>query len=363
MNSLVRQTIGFKNLEVIFVNDCSTDNSGKIIDLYAQQYHNVTAIHFKINSGAAGLPRNEAMKLASAEYLMFLDPDDYYADDACQCLYNQIQKNKYDMICGYYSIISETGELKCEKTDQYNQFTEEPIEIHSQYEKILGMQNAFWCKIYKKSIIVDNHIEFPPYIPGQDTVFLCKYILSCKVIYYINHRIMFYRLREKDNKSISNRCNIDFFKGIQTCYHMIYDIMLEHNKSDYFKYVIAGAIEYYVIKALDSTTLDANEYNLFLQDWKWIFDYYEKMNIKKTSSYTTVLFKAVIKDDYGYAIDILKALKTLRNEMLSIVEGRDWLADQQVKKDAVIKELQDWVKQLEGAKTYYLKQIANLEKA
>jgi glycosyltransferase involved in cell wall biosynthesis len=85
--SIKNQTIGFNNIEVIMVNDCSYDNSGKIIEKYANEYDNCIAIHLKENSGAAGLPRNIAIENASSDYIMFLDPDDYYEKNACKTLH------------------------------------------------------------------------------------------------------------------------------------------------------------------------------------------------------------------------------------------------------------------------------------
>ena len=77
--SVIRQTICLEHIGVIMVNDSSTDNSGKIIEEYAAKYDNFKAIHLPENSGAAGKPRNVGIENATGEYLMFLDPDDYYA--------------------------------------------------------------------------------------------------------------------------------------------------------------------------------------------------------------------------------------------------------------------------------------------
>lgn len=74
------------------VDDGSTDSSGEIMDEYAAEYENFKSIHLQENSGAAGKPKNCGLDHATAEYLMFLDADDYYNDDACEVLYNEIKK-------------------------------------------------------------------------------------------------------------------------------------------------------------------------------------------------------------------------------------------------------------------------------
>ncbi len=377
MNSLLKQTIGFENLEVIFADDCSTDISGSLIDDYAKRYPNVTAIHLKKNSGAAGIPRNEAMKLATAEYLMFLDPDDYYTEEACTCLYEQMKKSGHDLVSGYYSEINEAGELLTDKTKLYEQFEEKTFSVEQQYSEILKLQNAFWCKIYKRSVIIRNEIEFPPHIPGQDTVFLCRYLLCCKEISYIDHKIACYRLREKDNHSISNRCNLVFFIGIQTCYRMIFDYMADKGKADYFVFIVKGLIDFYIMKLLDSDSINEEETNIVLNKWKWIFDYCAESGITCESPYSRLLLPSVLSGDFGYAVNVLAELKIVRKDFLNVITGRDWLADQQRKKDTAITEMQNWSKQQdaiitelqtwsrlqEDAKNYHAEQAVNFENA
>lgn len=85
--SLKNQTIGFENLEIIFIDDCSTDRSAFLIHKFIDKFENVKGIFLESNSGSAGKPRNFGIDVASADYLMFLDPDDFYTNDACEILY------------------------------------------------------------------------------------------------------------------------------------------------------------------------------------------------------------------------------------------------------------------------------------
>ena len=100
IDSLVNQTIGCENLEIIMVNDCSTDGSGEIIDEYADKYDCCVAIHHEKNSGAAYTPRNTGIDACTGDYIMFLDPDDRYTPDACEVLYNAVTRNytKYSFV-------------------------------------------------------------------------------------------------------------------------------------------------------------------------------------------------------------------------------------------------------------------------
>jgi glycosyltransferase involved in cell wall biosynthesis len=84
------------------VDDLSTDNSGKIMDEYAEKYENFTSIH-NDNSVVVGKPRNLGMEIATADYIMFLDHDDYFSDDDCEILYNKISTENVGMVFGNYS--------------------------------------------------------------------------------------------------------------------------------------------------------------------------------------------------------------------------------------------------------------------
>lgn len=108
LNSIINQTIGIKNIQVILVNDCSTDNSHMVINDYTNKYDNFLAIHLEKNIGGAYGPRNIGLKYATGEYLMFLDSDDAYELDACEILYKKISSNQYgnlDLVFGRYKRI------------------------------------------------------------------------------------------------------------------------------------------------------------------------------------------------------------------------------------------------------------------
>ena len=103
-DSILNQSIGFENLEVIFVDDKSTDKSADIIKEYSKKYNNVKSVILDENSGFAGKPRNIGIENATAPYLMFLDPDDIFLEDACEILYDNINKNNLELVSGNYNI-------------------------------------------------------------------------------------------------------------------------------------------------------------------------------------------------------------------------------------------------------------------
>lgn len=97
IDSIIGQT--YKNLEIILIDDESIDSSGKCCDDYAKKDNRIKVIHKK-NGGAASA-RNEGLKIATGEYLTFVDSDDYLDSNACEYMINKIQEHNADLIqCG-----------------------------------------------------------------------------------------------------------------------------------------------------------------------------------------------------------------------------------------------------------------------
>ena len=93
LNSLVNQTI-YKELEIICINDASTDNSLKILEGYEKQYENLIVINSNVNKKQGGA-RNLGIMRATGEYLGFVDSDDFVDLEMYEKLYNEAIKKDY----------------------------------------------------------------------------------------------------------------------------------------------------------------------------------------------------------------------------------------------------------------------------
>ena len=185
LKSIINQTIGLEHLEVIMVDDCSTDKSGEIMDEYANKYENFTAIHLPENSGAAGKPRNIGMEKATGDYLMFLDPDDYYTYDACEVLYEKITNEDVDIVFGKYNIQYENGNVI---PAQYRLYSIDVPEVKAMKtdnkELFHSVPPSLWTKIFKRNLIEQNNIRFPEGIPGQVFGFCSTCFFKSKGSYF-----------------------------------------------------------------------------------------------------------------------------------------------------------------------------------
>lgn len=363
IQSLLNQTIGFENLQVIFVDDGSTDNSKKIIEAYSTQYANVIFLSTDKNSGAAGKPRNVALKEARAKYIMFLDPDDYYSEDGCEILFNEIEKSGADLVSGYYSKIDMENNILSSISKEYECLDISIIDLSEKLSVALSLRNSFWSKIYRNDIIQKNNISFPEKIPGQDMVFICDYLLCSNKFAYINKPVYFYRERSSGNKSISYKNSYVFFEGINECYKLCYKIFARKQKTNLFQFVIKDVYEFYILKMLDSDELSDNEIKLIFQEWQWIYNYYFEAKLVISSEYASILIEYLLLGDFEKALDIFNKLKLIRRYVMDLEWSIMW-KDEQIRSLQLnvtemryqLTDLTVWNKELENAKHWLLEQ-------
>jgi len=105
INSIINQTIGFENIELILVDDNSSDSSRDIINAFSKKYSNIVPFFSQVNHGFPGYGRNIGIKNASANYIMFSDNDDEYEVDFCEIVYNLIEKLDCDVLSTNFTIL------------------------------------------------------------------------------------------------------------------------------------------------------------------------------------------------------------------------------------------------------------------
>lgn len=180
LDSIVAQTFDLNNLEVLMIDDCSTDNSGTIIDEYSEKYENFIAIHLDNNSGTAGKPRNVGLDNARGDYIMFLDSDDELMEDVCEVLYSKLIETNADIVTGNAICIQPDKEvMDIIYPEKYYEFSP---------NKNLKIFKPFrlWGTLYKKSLIEDTKKRFIRASTNDDTHFVYNCYLAAKKIVYIN---------------------------------------------------------------------------------------------------------------------------------------------------------------------------------
>ena len=120
IDSIINQTL--TNIEIILVNDGSTDNCGKIIDEYAKKDNRIIALH-KENGGQASA-RNMGLDIASGKYIGFVDSDDLIDKEMYKVLYDEAEKNIADLVICDFKKVNENYKIKKDSV-----FQEKNIEI------------------------------------------------------------------------------------------------------------------------------------------------------------------------------------------------------------------------------------------
>jgi glycosyltransferase involved in cell wall biosynthesis len=179
--SLKQQTLD--DIELICINDGSTDNSTDILTNLATEYDNIRIINQE-NQGS-GIARNKGIDEAKGEYIAFLDADDKYIDPySLEKMYEYGYKNNADIICGNLKRISSEGKLE----DNFN-YVEGNYAYFPEYDKLTpqdyGIPWAFYKNIYRKKFLDENNIRFPDLKRGQDPVFLADVLTKADVIYTV----------------------------------------------------------------------------------------------------------------------------------------------------------------------------------
>lgn len=176
IRSLIKQTI-FDDLEIIFIDDGSTDNSAGVIQKYVDQYINMKLIR-QCNKGVS-VARNRGVEEAKGEYIAFFDADDIAHNTLYEKLLKLLTQNDADMSCVNYLMCFEDGIKRIHKKQEKKLLYNEEI-VKSFFLENLLCNNTI-DKLFKLSIV--REIPFPEgYAIGEDMFFVFQYILRCKKV-------------------------------------------------------------------------------------------------------------------------------------------------------------------------------------
>ena len=230
MDSLIRQSI-FKDLEILLIDDGSSDNSLKILEEYSENYDNIFSYH-KENEGLT-FTRNYGIDHANGEYIAFFDADDLIPEHAYENLYNLAAKYGHDIVSGHFSrfndektwreFISKTISDKITQTIECTTFEQ---------CKILTWDSVVWNKLYKTSFLKQNNIRFPhERITFEDNVFSIEAYLSAESVGFLNEDVYYWRENEPNTSLSTSKEEVSFTDRVKIM-NMVNECMLEHGCSE-----------------------------------------------------------------------------------------------------------------------------------
>lgn len=265
LDSLVNQT--YKNLEIICVDDCGTDNSMNIVEGYADKDSRIKILKQSENRGQ-GEARNLGIDNANSEYIYFIDSDDFIEKNYIKELVDIVEKENVDLVCNV-NILKYYGEndFKNKQLKDKNQFIlNKKLEWNDKLLKVLPI--SAWCKLYKTDLLKTNKIYFANNkLKFEDFYFW--YILKnqLKNIYIFYGSTYFYRQRNDSTMSVN-----------------------KYNKNDCFDSL-------YIIELLYKYYKENNILDKCSIPFGWLNKYFKKMNNKNEFFVLVKKFFGNIKND------------------------------------------------------------------
>lgn len=319
INSLIDQTIGFENLEVLIVDDCSTDNTKQIISDYAKQYDNIKPIFLETNSGSAGKPRNIGIKHATADYIMFLDNDDEYLSEACEIFYTAIKENNVDLV-----VCSKTNNLYS-ITDYALEITESAIleEINVLenpnvlYYPITEYAGAMWCKIFNRKFLLKNNIQCLEKLP-EDVYFMHQcYYLNPNVLFITNLALYNHYYYRVQGNSITTTLSYNFLSKVFIMYDKLKILSQSYeNTEKFFNRYSQLFFNVFIHNIITTNSTKQQKISLM----KSYFKYTSQLNFKPNTIFYSIWYALIKHQKYELCYIYSEMIKYALNLKSKIVK-------------------------------------------
>lgn len=259
LDSLVNQTL--KDFEIIVVNDGSTDDSKKIISKYEKKYKNIKVINQK-NQGLS-MARNNGVKEANGEYLIFIDSDDYVETN----LLKEVDKEIGDSEILRFQVVTEDEEgnnVKAYNEDPFNEMKGyDAFKYISEYHFV----EPAWCYVYQTDYYLDNKFNFKKDVYHEDFGLIPYVIYKAMKVKSISYSGYHYITRDG---SIMN--NNDYKKTVKKAFDMLEqyktlrlfskNINRKNNMDDYYLSYISNSV---IVKARE---LKRKERKMYIKELK-----------------------------------------------------------------------------------------------
>ena len=282
LQSILKQTI-VENIELICVNDGSSDSSLDILNMYKTKFPNMIIIDQK-NAGSA-IARNNGLQIANGEYVYFVDNDDYLANDNClNELYSIAKKTSLDIL-NFNHLILKNSSLKKFSINRENNKIYTGKEYLSTAEKG-NITNTPWDKLLKGSYLKEINFSYTSGVISDDAESLLRLFYNAKKVSFIDNYAYVYRIRpnsvmtgEKTEKYIIST------KKILETYTYYYDLEEDKGIKRFIKSLIFNRLVSY--------------YELILANKEFTNKYIDNYNMYKTK-YLNKLEKFFIQNEENY---------------------------------------------------------------
>ena len=307
IESITNQT--YKNLEIILVDDGSTGREPEICDEYALKDNRIKVIHKK-NAGLVEA-RKTGLESITGEYVIFVDGDDFIANDLYERMMCHVNENNVDLLAISYTEYKDGVFIEKTQGIQSGIYENDSLtwlkhnmncKNECYYE--FGIWPSTWSKIYKTSLLKQTYKNIPSNIRlGEDCAFSFPYILNCKKI-VVDNSITGYFYRILTN-SMSKTIDENLFNEIDLLYH-------------YLKPFYEATKDYLIIKQLELER--AYLINVVLNYWM-VGTKFEDIN-KKNISLKKIINRTLLFEQPEKLLSL--PLPYGLNERIKLISENDW---------------------------------------
>lgn len=316
IKSLLNQSLD--SVEIILVDDCSTDNTREYLKKY-EQFENIKIIHSPENRHQGGA-RNLGLEASSGEFISFIDGDDWVESTMLADLYNYAKKHNCDIVDSDYYQDDETG-----RTEKRVSIPESIISSNSVKDLMIN-SGRIWTKIIHRSLLMDNKIRFVEHKKFEDNPYLPLLIPYAKKIGKVNQNYYHYiyntesSSRKLDDLSVFDRlCTANWMmseskkRGLFNKYKEEYEIL--YIKLFYCNTVTACITKFSKVpyKYIKIAYLDIS---------KRMPEFRKNSYIKSSEKYVKVITKLNLVELYLFAA-ILSPLMKKKFKKLIIKQGKN----------------------------------------
>lgn len=290
----------FKDFEVIFIDDCSTDTTYKDLEKYLSKTNlKWTLIKNEINSGP-GVSRNNGIEVAKGKFISFMDSDDWYQDDFLDIMYgNAIEHNSEIVMCDYYRQYSNGKQKEMKPTIGF-------YKNMTKAEFLAKSFDSLCCMLIERKLF--DGIKMPSQFNAEDVAIIPVLIWKSKNLSYVSRPLYNYFYREGSLSTNTNKNN-----KIEESMIIAYKYICKNISSDFkeeiefigIKNILYGSIVY----ALQSKK-SKNEINKIISDFEQNHPYwYNNKYINSLSKAKKIFIKFVMKRNY-YFLHLLNKVRT-----------------------------------------------------
>ncbi|WP_340371769.1 glycosyltransferase family 2 protein [Peribacillus sp. FSL E2-0218] len=305
--SLANQTLD--NIEIIIVNDGSTDNSQNVIDKYVSE-NGDKMISFKKENGGLSDARNFGLKYAKGEYIGFVDPDDWVDHEMYEKLYDYAKERNADIVISDFIYEPESYITKSALINNID------LSLKNNPEMLL-IEPSVCNKLFKKSLFEVHAIDFPKGLLHEDRVTIAKLFYYSEKTVYIGEA--FYHYLKQREESITTSRNIKKFSDIIIVLNKMEQFFIQKN----FITFVQQSLETLIINSYFSFCVRAvNELNnesmryAFMDEFRdFILERYNKLfnseSFKNSNLNKKIVLYLLIKRRYT----LIKLLVQIKNKV------------------------------------------------